>query len=177
MFLLPTNARVKRTPKSIPLSVDPHVKREDRHEFHLYTQINIAAPVKRVWSLIADFPSYARWNPHVRSVEGKPLVGESLRVFTQPPGGKGLHFEPTVLVAQPNRELRWKGRFVLGVPRLFDGEHYFKLEEKADGVVILHHGEFFSGVLVPLFKRSLNREVSQGFIATNEALKREAERQ
>jgi hypothetical protein len=177
MFFLPAKVLVKRVSKSVSFSDDSRLKRKSRQLHHLYSQIDIAAPIGRVWTLLTDFSSYARWNPHVRSVEGKLVVGASLKVFTQPPGGKGLHFRPTLLAAQPNRELRWKGSFVLGVPRLFDGEHYFKLEERHDGVVILHHGEFFSGVLVPLFKRSLNGEVSQGFIATNEALKREAERQ
>jgi hypothetical protein len=110
-------------------------------------------------------------------VQGEPLVGESLRVFTQPPGGKGLHFRPTVLAVQLNQELRWKGSFIFGLPRLFDGEHYFRLEEKPGGVVVLHHGEHFSGLLVPLFRRSLSGEVTRGFIAANEALKREAEQQ
>nr|WP_295787628.1 SRPBCC domain-containing protein [Rhodoferax sp.] len=138
---------------------------------HLYTQIEIAAPIERFWSLLADFPSYGRLNPHVRSVEGKLGVGESLKVFTQPAGGRGIHFRPSVLAAYPNRELRWKGSFILGLPGLFDGEHYFKIEEKVNGVLVFHHGELFSGLLVPLFMRALNGDVKQGFVAANEALK------
>ena len=61
------------------------------------------------------------------------------------------------------------------LPGVFDGEHYFKLEAKADGGLVFHHGELFSGILVPLFKRSLDGATRQGFIAMNEALKREAE--
>jgi hypothetical protein len=141
---------------------------------HLHTQIEIAAPVERVWSLLVDFPSHSRWNPFVRSIEGSLVVGQSLKVFIQPPGASGMRFQPTLLAVQPNRELRWKGKLL--VPGLFDGEHYFRLEAKPAGGLTFHQGEVFSGILVPLFKRSLDGATRQGFVAMNEALKREAER-
>jgi hypothetical protein len=140
---------------------------------HLHTQIEIAAPVERVWSLLIDFPAHQRWNPFIRSIEGTPEVGQSLKVLIQPPGASSMRFRPTVLAAQPNRELRWKGKLL--VPGLFDGEHYFQLEVKPAGGLTFHQGELFSGVLVPLLRRSLDGSTKQGFVAMNEALKREAE--
>jgi hypothetical protein len=140
---------------------------------HLHTQIEISATVERVWSLLVDFPSQSRWNPFVRSIEGSLAVGQSLKVFIQPPGASGMRFRPTVLTVQPNRELRWKGKLV--VPGLFDGEHYFKLEAKPAGGLTFHQGELFSGILVPLFRRSLDGATRQGLVAMNEALTREAE--
>jgi hypothetical protein len=62
------------------------------------------------------------------------------------------------------------------VPGLFDGEHYFKLEPKPGGGLVFRQGEMFSGLLVPLLKRSLDGATKQGFIAMNEALGREAEK-
>lgn len=140
----------------------------------LETQIEIAAPVERVWALLTDFPSYSRWNPFVRSIEGTLEVDQSLKVLIQPPGASGMQFRPTVLAVEPNRELRWKGRLFL--PGLFDGEHYFQLESKPGGGLTFRQGETFSGILVPLFKRSLDDATRQGFVAMNEALKREAEK-
>ena len=96
-----------------------------------------------------------------------------LNVFIQPPGASGMRFQPTVLAVRPNRELRWKGTLL--VPGLFDGEHYFTLEAKPAGGITFHQGEMFSGILVPLFRRSLDGATTQGFVAMNEALKREAE--
>lgn len=141
---------------------------------HLETQIDIAAPIEKVWSLLIDFPSYPRWNPFIRSIEGTLEIGQSLKVFIQPPGASGMRFHPTVLVLQPNRELRWKGKLFL--PGLFDGEHYFRLTAKAGGGTTLNQGETFSGLLVPLFRRSLDGATRQGFVAMNEAIKREAEK-
>ena len=141
--------------------------------YRLVTQIEINASAERVWSVLMDFPAYARWNPFVRSIDGKSAVGESLNVFIQPPGSGGMKFRPKVLAAEPQREFRWKGKVV--VPGLFDGEHFFKLEPKSDNRVVFHHGEVFTGLLVPFLKRSLDGPTKQGFIAMNEALKREVE--
>ena len=84
-----------------------------------------------------------------------------------------MQFRPTVLAVETNRELRWKGKLL--IPGLFDGEHIFRLEPKPDGELIFHQSELFSGMLVPLFRRSLDSATRQGFIAMNLALKREAE--
>jgi hypothetical protein len=136
------------------------------------TEIKIRASAERVWKLLIDFASYPRWNPFVRSIEGELLVGRNLSVFIQPTGSSGMRFRPTLLAVSPTRELRWKGKLLL--PGVFDGEHYFKLETAPDGV-LFRQGERFTGLLVPLFRKSLNGATRQGFIAMNEALKREAE--
>ena len=138
------------------------------------TEIEIRASAERVWELLTEFASYPRWNPFVRSIEGELIVGKNLSVFIQPPGSRGMRFRPTLLAVSPTRELRWKGKLLL--PGLFDGEHYFKLENAPNGGVLFRQGERFTGILVPLFHKSLDRATEQGFIAMNEAVKREAER-
>ena len=136
------------------------------------TQIEIAAPAGHVWSLLTDFASYPQWNPFIRSIEGQLEIGQQLNVFIQPVGSKGMRFKPSVLVVEPNRELRWKGKLLL--PGLFDGEHYFRIESRPQGAIFFQ-GEVFTGILVPLFRRSLDGATKQGFIAMNEALKQKAE--
>ena len=85
-----------------------------------------------------------------------------------------MRFRPTLLAVSPARELRWKGKLLLR--GLFDGEHYFRLETTDAGKVLFRQGERFTGLLVPLFRKSLDGATKQGFVAMNEALKREAER-
>src|SRR5215470_17197165 len=138
----------------------------------LETSIEINASAQRVWSILMDFPAYPRWNPFVRSIEGTPSAGESLKVVIQSPGSSGMPFRPEVLACEPKREFRWKGR--LWMAGLFDGEHYFRLEPKSGGVLFAQ-GEAFSGLLVPLFRRALDGATRQGFVLMNEALRREAE--
>lgn len=152
-------------------SLNPNHSRRIMHL--LETEIEILAPAERVWSLLIDFPAYIRWNPFVRFIEGSLEVGESLKVFIQPPGGKGMRFKPRLLEVKPNCELRWKGKLLL--PGLFDGEHYFMIENQPGGSVIFRQGEIFSGILVPLFRDALDGATRQGFMAMNEAIKREAE--
>ncbi|MBI3249468.1 MAG: SRPBCC domain-containing protein [Deltaproteobacteria bacterium] len=138
------------------------------------TQVEVNASAETVWSVLLDFAAYPSWNPFVRSIEGSPEPGKQLRVFLRPPGSKGMTFRPTVLTVTPGREFRWKGKLL--VPGLFDGEHFFSLEPRQENQVVFHHGELFSGLLVPFLKGTLDGATKQGFVAMNEALKREAEK-
>jgi len=135
------------------------------------TATDIAAPAGAVWRVLIDFAAYPDWNPFIRRLQGEPVVGTRLEVTLQPPGSGAMSFKPTVLVAEPGRELRWRGRVL--VPGLFDGEHAFRLEPAPSGCRF-HHDESFSGLLVPLFGGMLAK-TEQGFGAMNEALKRRVE--
>ena len=139
---------------------------------HIETAIDIMAPPERVWTILTDFPAYPSWNPFIVSAYGKPAAGAWLEVHIQPPGKRALMFRPTVLVAEPDRELRWRGRLLM--PGLFDGEHFFRIEDHS-GTVHFVQGETFSGLLVGLVRGSLNATRS-GFEAMNTALKERAER-
>lgn len=141
--------------------------------YELRTEIKINASAEQAWEILADFPRHPEWNPFITSLTGEPVVGATLKVAICPPGGKPMRFAPKVLVADPNRQLRWLGRFL--VPGLFDGEHYFQFEPIAEGQVRLIHGERFSGLLVPLLKSSLETGTRAGFEAMNQALKARAE--
>lgn len=139
----------------------------------MVTDIEIAAPAARVWRHLTDFAGYPRWNPFIRRAAGTLRPGARLRVYIQPPGGRGMEFRPTVLACEPERELRWRGR--LFVPGLFDGEHRFSIEPLTEGRVRFVHRECFSGVLVPLLWRTLDRDTRLGFEAMNAVLKARAE--
>ena len=84
-----------------------------------------------------------------------------------------MSFRPTVLLAAPNTELRWLGHFL--VPGIFDGEHYFRIAAIGPGQIRFTQGEKFSGLLVGMFKASLDRGTKAGFVAMNAALKARAE--
>lgn len=136
------------------------------------TAIDIAAPPARVWQILTDFPAHAQWNPFIKSVSGRAEAGEKLRVHVQPPGGRGMVFKPTVLAADPERELRWKGKLL--VPGIFDGEHSFRLEPTTTGTRF-HHGEKFSGIIVAMMGESSFVPLREGFEAMNAAIKTRAE--
>jgi hypothetical protein len=139
----------------------------------LRSEIEIAASPDRVWSILTDFPSYPAWNPFVRRISGSSIKGTRLEAHLQPPGGRGMTFRPTVLAAEPGRELRWLGH--LGVSGLFDGEHRFQIEPLGDDRVRFVQEEHFSGLLTPLILRKIGNSTLLGFAAMNEALKARAE--
>jgi hypothetical protein len=79
----------------------------------LRTDIEIDATLDQVWAILTDFASYPAWNPFIQSIRGEPVVGSKLEIRIAPPDGKVMTFQPTVLNAEPNRELRWLGRVFL----------------------------------------------------------------
>ena len=139
----------------------------------LHSEVEINAPAERVWQLLTDFTSYPRWNPFIRSISGEPTTGERLEVRIEPPDGRGMTFKPTVLNAEPNRELRWLGHLL--VPGLFDGEHSLAIQPLEENRVRFIQSETFRGLLVPLFSRSLDHNTRRGFEEMNRALKERAE--
>jgi hypothetical protein len=140
----------------------------------LRTEIEINASPERVWQLLTDFASFPQWNPFIRQASGEPGKGAQLQVYLQPSGAKGMTFRPKVLKAEPNRELRWLGHFL--IPGLFDGEHSFTIEPLEAGRVRFVQREIFTGLLVPLFARGLDKDTRRGFEEMNQALKLRAER-
>ena len=139
----------------------------------LRSQIEIEAPAARVWQVLTDFAAYPEWNPFIRRVNGRPEVDEQLVVRMRPSGTKGMTFRPTVLKAEPNRQLRWLGHLLM--PGLFDGEHVFEIEELDQDRVLFTQREIFRGLLVPLLARSLDRDTQRGFEEMNRALRERAE--
>ena len=137
----------------------------------IQTSIEIAASPSRVWEVLTDFPRHSEWNPFITSISGPLVPGEKLKVRIEPPGKGAMTFNPTVLVVEPGRELRWKGKVLVG--GLFDGEHCFRLEQSARGTR-LEQRERFTGMLVPLLSGAFG-PTEQGFVAMNKQLKRRAE--
>lgn len=111
----------------------------------IVTEVGIDATPAQVWSLLGNPGSYRDWNPFIVSMEGELAEGATLVNTLRPQAGSEMTFRPTVLKAEPERELRWLGR--LFVPRIFDGEHYFVLDEREGGTRLVH-GERFHGVLL-----------------------------
>lgn len=140
---------------------------------HLHTEISITAPPDHIWHLLTDFASYPHWNPFIRRASGELREGAQLEVYLQPSGARGMTFRPRVLKAEPDRELRWLGHFL--IPGLFDGEHIFTIEPLEAGRVRFVQREIFTGILVPLFMRWLEKDTLRGFEEMNRALKLRAE--
>ena len=137
------------------------------------TEIEIEAPASVVWKELTDTDAYGDRNPFVRRISGDLEAGQYLQVTVGADGNSPMDFTPKVLVADENEELRWVGR--LGFKGIFDGEHYFILEETDRGTTIFHHGENFTGLLGYPLIALIREDTHKGFLAMNEALKARAE--
>lgn len=133
----------------------------------------MAASAERTWRILTDLASYPRWNPFIRRISGEPETEERLEVRLKPPDSRGITLRPTVLNAEPNRELRWLSHLL--VPGPFDGEHCLTIQPLAENRVRFVQRETFRGLLVPLFARSLDNSTLRGFEEMNRALKERAE--
>ena len=52
------------------------------------TEIEIDAPVDRVWATFSDFGQWPEWNPFAVSLKGRVAVGEKLEVRLDTPNGR-----------------------------------------------------------------------------------------
>ena len=137
----------------------------------LQTEIIINAPAEKVWAILTDFAAYTAWNPFIKKLEGKPVVGETLRVELN--NGKGTSvFTPTVKIVDTNRAFEWLGKLPLG---MFSGQHYFRIESISTTQVKFIHGEEFSGWLSGLILKQIGEQTHKSFIEMNKALKQKAE--
>lgn len=137
------------------------------------TEIEINASAEKVWQILSDFENFPKWNPFVVKVLGTPKVDEILKIEVQLPESIKLKFTPKVLVAEPNKELRWVGTSPLGS---FRGEHFYQIEFLGENKVRFIHGEHFSGWTVGLTWALLGKAIEKGYRVMNEALKKEAEK-
>ena len=135
--------------------------------------IEIAASPERVWQVLTEFEKYPQWNPFIRRISGTIEEGSRLEVALGASGKSAMTFRPVLLKVRANQEMRWLGRLL--VPRIFDGEHSFAIEPIDQSRVRFTQSERFSGLLVPVFARSMDADTQRGFAEMNKALKTRAE--
>ena len=139
----------------------------------LHTEIEIKAPLDKVWSILMDFEKYPEWNPFIKSISGKVETGATLKVVLHQPESKPMTIKPKVLKVEEKKQFTWLGHFIF--PGVFDGEHSFKMREIEPGVTKFVHCENFKGILLPMLWKMLNTKTIKGFEMMNKALKERAQ--
>lgn len=126
----------------------------------------IGAPIDRAWRVLTDFESYPAWNPFIRRVEGELRIGSRLLLVLQP-ADRSTTMRPRVTKYENGRSFGWLGH--AAIPGLLDGVHTFTLDASLLGCTITQQ-ERVSGVLVPLFRRTLTVEAPSAFERMNDEL-------
>jgi hypothetical protein len=138
----------------------------------LRTEIEISAPLTKVWSILTDFDKWKDWNP-ISQASGVASLGSKLSVTMSGDNGKdGMTYTPMVTELEEPKSFRWRGKMMAGF--LFTNDKVFELEEIGSGTRLIHSEEF-SGILVPMFWSKLNKGVPPMLESMNDALKTLAE--
>src|SRR5829696_1148215 len=138
-------------------------------------------PGRRVAEGWSAFHQSSIWTYNETKKESRSTMGHRLwekvrcqHKVSAPSSSSAITHQPSkVLSADPNHQLRWLGH--LFVPGLFDGEHSFVIRSLEEDEVRFVQREAFSGLLVPLFARSLENSTLRGFEEMNRTLKERAE--
>ena len=132
------------------------------------TEIEVNADADTVFSVIADFDNYHRWNPWLLSAEGKCAVGEIVDVNVRL-GRRVMNVKHRVLDVVPGRHLRWcdMGWFTL----FAYGERARSIEPLKSGGVLYKNQLPITGVFRSLADRFTGKAVRDGMHAENMALK------
>jgi len=140
------------------------------------TFVDIDATPARVWSLLADFAGYDRWNPMLKRVRGQPRIGSTVRfAVAARPLPLAVPLTAEVITVEPQRELAWLGPArPRALRRVVSGEHWFRLTATSSGTHF-EHGEVFRGAAMPARWDRLEAAMVPAYEAMNRALKREAE--
>ena len=111
-------------------------------------EVNVRAGAENLWRLLTDAEGFPRWNSTVRRIEGDIRDGNRLRLHVP---GSERSFTPKVTIAAPGERMTWSGGFA----PLFKGVRTFALQPRSDGSTDFSMAERFSGLMLPLVKRSL----------------------
>ncbi len=135
----------------------------------LRTEIQISAPIDRVWQVLTDFDHWKDWNPMVNQVSGNATLGSMLNITMCGSGGKdAMKYQPILLEVSPPPSFRWRATMMSGL--MFTNDRGFELSEKNGGTVLVNKEEF-SGLMVPLFWGKMNLFVVPMLEKMNKALK------
>ena len=130
-------------------------------------EVEIHAPVQRVWDLLADPMAWPSFAPEVHGVHLDGPVAVDTR-FTWANGRSRM--KSRFAVVEPGREITWTG-----VSSGFKAAHRHLLEATGDGATRVRSEESMAGPLLVLFYGSA--KLQAGIEAWLAGLKRAAERQ
>lgn len=116
----------------------------------------VPGPKAEVWEVLTDFAGYEEWNPVVTSASGQAREGADLELDVRLPGHDPETLDPSVLIARPERKLRWQDRPLL--PGIEDWEYEFVLQPVEDGRVLVVQQLRIEGLLAPFADDDAARE-------------------
>jgi hypothetical protein len=110
----------------------------------------IKASTDLIWRILTDASKYPEWDPGTESIEGTIALGNKLTIHTKLSPEKP--FVVTVSDIASRQSMTWTSGMPLG---LFKGERTFTMGQQMGGQVPVSVREVFSGLLLPIYGRSI----------------------
>jgi len=135
-------------------------------------EVEIDAPIDRVWRILTDFDGYSEWNTFTPKVETTLAIGDPIHLHARMIGERTMHRVEYVTRNQPHTlgwEMKMGGGFLLHAERIqvltaIDANRTHYLTE-----------DCFGGLLRPLVLGLFGRSMERGFTDCAVGLKKAAE--
>ncbi|HZW16716.1 MAG TPA: SRPBCC domain-containing protein [Brevundimonas sp.] len=134
-------------------------------------RIGVRAPADRIWDILADLPSWDRWNPIETAVEGTIAYGGSIALTEAITGLPERRAAVRVGEWQPHAQLVWLERRGLW----FSSLRYFEIDEIEPGSCIFANGFIFNGLRGEMYFDRNRKALRPAVDAVGEAMKALAE--
>ena len=134
-------------------------------------EIQIAAPIERVWGILTDLEGYSEWNGFTARAESTLRVGDPIALYPRLIGKRAYRWTERVSKNEPY-ELCWD--LTLGAPFLLTAERCQTLTAQGDGTHYVTEDRF-EGVLTAVVMATFARAMQRGFEDCAIGLKKRAE--
>ncbi len=129
----------------------------------------IQASPEQIWNILVEQNAYPEWDPNMLRVEGNIKLGEKVKFFTKLSPERA--FPAKVTAFEPGKRMVLTGGMPLG---LFKSERVHTLTAVSDTETQFHTQETFSGLLLPVFGKSIP-DLTDIFNEFAQGLKKRAE--
>ncbi|HZO74916.1 MAG TPA: SRPBCC domain-containing protein [Ktedonobacteraceae bacterium] len=140
--------------------------------FAVQASSTINAPLDCVWSVLVDLERYHEWNTFVPVMQSSFQVGELLTMQVRMNKRLTVKSIETITAIEPMGLLAWKTR---SPGWLLRGERFQTLTPIDANTTRYWTREAFMGLLAPVLKITLGKDLQRGFHAVAEDLKARAE--
>lgn len=147
-----------------------------RTQFEIRKDVEINAPPSKVWRTVVEFEKYKDWNSQLQYLGGELKPQGLLHLKLSAKGTDPYEFKSTVSYWEENKRFAWLA--VTGFPRIFDGEHFFELQDLGNGKTLVVNREEYRGILSLIIRNlPMMKTAPEGFELMNTELKRYCEQQ
>jgi uncharacterized protein YndB with AHSA1/START domain len=129
-------------------------------------EVEIDAPIERVWAVLTAIEQWPAWNPDVKSVSIVPPIAEGSTFRWK--AGPGTITSLVEHLDRP-RLIAWTGR-TLGIRAM----HIWRLEQQ-NGKTLVRTEESYEGLVARMLRRSLQKTIDGALADGARYLKAEAE--